>query len=429
MTKIGRVTFLSSLGVGLEYYDFVIYGLLSAYLAPLFFKEDKGLLKVFLIFALGYFARPLGGVIFGVIGDRLGRKMSFVTIMLLMGCSTLLIGLLPTAAHIGVMAPIILVILRVIQGISIGAELPAAITIISEYNPRKRTGLHSSLVISSTGIGAGLASIVLMILTTYLDSEDMNLWGWRIPFILGGVLAIISYTIRRRLQETPAFQLIKEERKKTPFFSPILELFKNYRTEMLVCMVLNLHTSTLVIMNIYFSTYLKIFFEYSSSQIFQAMTLTLLGITPILVFLGWLGDRYNQENILYVSLLIFVIFGYFEFQLLYNQNFISLVGFLFFQQVFTCASISSTLPITAMIFPTQMRFTGLGVCYNLAYVMASLVPLLLTQIFTIYLNAMIVFYSLSFLSVIMIYVLIKFKKMLNHERWQNYEMGPSLHVS
>lgn len=358
--------------------------------------------------------RPLGGIIFGGIADRYGRKTPFVVIMLLMACSTLFIGLLPTAEHIGMLAPIMLIIFRIIQGISFGAELPAAITIISEYSSKKNTGFYSSLVISGTSVGATLASIVLMLVTTVLNSEDMNAWGWRIPFILGGILAVVSYAIRRKFEETPAFQRIQQHKKKEGFFSPFLEVIKEYRKQMILCTILNFLTSSFIIMNIYFPTFLKIFFGYPSDQIFQAMTISILGGIPIVIALGWLGDKFTQEKILCISLSLFLLFGYFGFKILYNKNFISLLMFIFLQQTYTCAFISCTLPITAIIFPTRIRFTGLGICYNLAYVIASLIPVLLTQIFEIYSNAIIVFYILSFFCIIIMYTLIKSKKLLNN---------------
>jgi MHS family proline/betaine transporter-like MFS transporter len=432
MTKASRVTFLSSLGVGLEYYDFIIYGLLSPYLSPLFFSEDQwldGLLKIFAIFSLGYLARPLGGIIFGVIADRTGRKASFIVIMLLMAFSTLLIGLLPTANQIGVFAPIFLTILRLIQGISFGAELPGAITIINEYARKNDTGLHSGFVISSTGIGAALASIVLMILTTSLSPQDMKEWGWRIPFIFGGILAIISYITRSRLEETPAFQLIQEQRKNSSFFSPFLELIKEYKKEIGVCIMLNFLTSSLVIMNIYYYTYLKTFFNYSDSHIFQAVTISILGVTPILPFLGRLGDKYGRDRVLLISIFLFIGFGYFVFHILNNEEFFSLLGFLFFQQVFTCASITSTLPITAAIFPTRIRFTGIGICYNFAYVVASLIPVFLTYIFKIYPNPMIVFYSLVAISFSAAIILFSNNKTLNQKGDKEYNLEAFSNVS
>ncbi|PCH55749.1 MAG: MFS transporter, partial [Legionellales bacterium] len=202
-----KVTFLTSIGAGLEYYDFVIYGMMAPYLSSLFFVSGDAssqLIKTFAIFAVGYLFRPLGGIFFGLLADRFGRKKSFLTVMLIMASATFGIGLLPTYSSIGGMAVVLLIICRILQGISFGAEIPGAITIVSEFNAKNK-GIHCGLVISSTAIGSTLAALVLYLLSSNLDKDIMAAWGWRIPFLLGGLLAVVSYVMRSKLRETPEF--------------------------------------------------------------------------------------------------------------------------------------------------------------------------------------------------------------------------------
>ncbi len=193
MNQQYRTTLLASIGAGLEYYDFIIYGLLASYLSTLFFPPHDGaaaLIGTFAIFATGYLFRPIGGILFGMISDRYGRKKAFVSVMLLMALATCTIGLLPTYHQIGISAAYLLLLLRILQGLAFGAEIPGAITFVSEHaNPYYR-GTHCGFLVSSVGMGAVLASALNYFISRHFSSAMVLAWGWRIPFLIGSVLAI-----------------------------------------------------------------------------------------------------------------------------------------------------------------------------------------------------------------------------------------------
>jgi MFS family permease len=190
-----KALFLSSLGGILEFYDFIIYALLASFISKLFFPSGSAitsLLIAFSAYAVGYLARPLGGVIFGHFGDKYGRKKTFTISILIMALSTFIIGILPTYSHIGFIAPILLVLCRVAQGISVGGEIPGAVTYVGEIVPEKK-GLVTGVIFCFLIAGVALGFIVESVMLEIFDKQQMLSYGWRIPFILGGLFGIIAY--------------------------------------------------------------------------------------------------------------------------------------------------------------------------------------------------------------------------------------------
>jgi MHS family proline/betaine transporter-like MFS transporter len=396
MKKNAYVMMLSSLGAGFEYYDFVIYGMLATYISPLFFPETKEILsvfKAFSIFAVGYFARPFGGIIFGLFADRYGRKVVFVSVMLLMALATSAIGFLPTTVEIGLGATISLVLLRLCQGLSFGAEIPGAITVVTEYQEGGETALPCGFVMSSATLGAVCASLVLMALTHWNSDQEILQGAWRYPFWLGGGLALVSFVIRFKIQETPAFRQLK--RHSLDFFNPLKVLARGYKRRVVLGVASNLLPGILVISNIFFPSFLHISFGYELKEVYKAMTIS-LGCAACFVPLGsWLVDRLGSLRILKMAAFLFMGGGYFGFSLLPHHTFISLFVFLILLQVFISLGIAAALPLTAKLFPTEIRATGLGVCYNITYLMAALVPMILSAGLELFQSPLIVFYILA----------------------------------
>jgi MHS family proline/betaine transporter-like MFS transporter len=395
--RASKITFLSSLGAALEYYDFMIYGLLVPILTPLFFTSGDSLTnfaKAFSIFALGYFARPLGGLIFGLIADRRGRRVAFTSTMFIMAFATCLIGLLPTAASIGSMAAWLLVVCRVLQGISFGAELPGAITVVSECNARSSRGLQCGFVISSTSVGAILATLMLSLITGILPEESIKEWGWRIPFLLGGILAVISLVLRQSMRETPAFEAIKMRQKKKRLLSPLFDALKRYPLSIMLGIGVTLLPAALIITNIYFASFLVTAYHYEARLVYQAMTIALMGAVLMVPAMGWIVDRWGKLILFMLAGIGLVISGPLLFSMLSIQTASALVAFLLLWQIFIAASIAAAFPLLTDIFPTFVRFTAMGICYNLAYLLGSLLPILYTHLMVKHNNYFVVLYSL-----------------------------------
>ncbi len=376
-----KAAWLASLGAGLEYYDFVIYGMMASYLGSLFFPDEEswtGLLKAFGVFAVGYLARPLGGIFFGAIGDVYGRKRTFLAVMILMAFSTFSIGMLPTHAQMGMTSSLLLVLLRLLQGFSFGAELPGAITVICEYSKKERHGSYAGYVISSMSLGATLASLVLYLLSLYSSKEEILEWAWRVPFLLGGVLACASYYIRNQLQETPEFSLTLSQRSHSALKDPLMTLGKGYRKEVILGIGMTWLHAALVIFYIYLPTFLSQYYGYSSSDIYFAVTCGMIWSAMSLPLAGILSDKIGKNRMFAGVCLIFLILGYGLFQVLNIRYPGILIGFMMLYQTIISFLAVSFLPLLSGLFPTQMRYTGIALCYNVTYSLMACLPLVTT---------------------------------------------------
>ncbi|MBY0529771.1 MAG: MFS transporter [Rhabdochlamydiaceae bacterium] len=378
-----KTTLLASLGAGLEYYDFIIYGMMSSTLSTLFFSADSphvALLKTFGVFAVGYAIRPLGGILFGMIGDTYGRKSTFLAVMLLMALATIGIGLLPTYGQVGIAAPCLLLFFRLAQGLSFGAELPGAVTVVSEHTKKQRHGIYSGFVISSVSIGATLASFILFLLSKSVAQEQILSWGWRIPFLLGGGLAVANYFIRKHLEETPQFSQLQKTRARPALKEPLLSLIRFNKTELVCGIFMTMALASLVIFSLYLPTYLTAHFAFASQDIYLAMTYGMLWSALSLPLCGWISDRLGQSKTFIGTCVLFVlgVFGLFSF-LRQGQWGSLLLFMILYQTVISFLSVSY-FALLSSAFSTAVRFTGIALCYNVAYSAMSCSPILITAL-------------------------------------------------
>ena len=223
---------LSALGGALEFYDFIVYAFFASMISELFFPPNMPewlkLLQTFGIFAAGYLSRPFGGIIMAHFGDLVGRKRMFTLSILLMAIPTFAIGLLPTYASIGVFAPILLLLMRVMQGAAIGGEIPGAWVFVSEHVPANRMGLACGVLTSGLTLGILIGSLVYMLLNSGMTQDALREYGWRIPFLLGGVFGFLTMYLRRWLKETPIF-IEMQERKKLAQDLPLKSVLMEHR--------------------------------------------------------------------------------------------------------------------------------------------------------------------------------------------------------
>lgn len=380
MSNIARkVTWLSSLGAGLEYYDFIIYGMMVSYLDSLFLTSSHSwttLMKGFSIFAIGYLIRPFGGVLFGLVSDTYGRKKAFVRIMLLMAFATFAIGLLPTYNQIGIMAGLLLIILRIVQGISFGAELPGALTIVHEYSEPQKACFHSSFVISSVSIGSTMASFILFLLAKNLSREEILTWGWRIPFLIGGSLAFANYWIRKHLHETPEFAQFQSIRSATLFKTPLLNLWKNHRHQTLLGIGMTILIASLVIFNLFLPAYLNTYFGFSLSDVYLSMTYSMVWSVFSLPISGYITDRIGPQKVFQWTCVGLILSIFFLFHLFSWKSIYAVICFMMFYQKMISLLMVSTFPLLAKTFPVEVRNTGIAICYNIAYAITAFIPTL-----------------------------------------------------
>ncbi|GDY37038.1 MFS transporter [Acidovorax sp. NB1] len=314
-----KVIFASSLGTVFEWYDFYLYGSLAAIIAKQFFSGlDAGSAFIFalLAFAAGFIVRPFGAIFFGRLGDMIGRKYTFLVTILIMGLSTFIVGILPTYASIGVAAPIILIVLRLLQGLALGGEYGGAATYVAEHAPHGRRGAYTAWIQTTATLGLFLSLMVILGTRTIVGEEAFADWGWRVPFIVSIVLLAISVWIRLAMNESPAFQKMKAEGKTSK--APLKESFGEWKNLKIVILALvGLTAGQAVVW--YSGQFYALFFltqalkvDGATANIFVAISL-LIG-TPFFIVFGSLSDKIGRKPIILAGCLLaaltyFPVFG------------------------------------------------------------------------------------------------------------------------
>ena len=306
-----RVILASSLGTVFEWYDFYLYGALSIIISKQFFSgvnETTGFIFALLAFAAGFFVRPFGALVFGRLGDLVGRKRTFLITIVLMGVSTALVGLLPNYATIGVAAPIILIVLRMLQGLALGGEYGGAATYVAEHAPDGRRGLYTSWIQTTATLGLFL-SLLVILLCRWATGDDFEVWGWRIPFLVSVVLLAISVYIRLQLEESPAFEQIRAEGKLAK--APLTEAFANRGNLKIVLLALFGATAGQAVVW-YAGQFYALFFLERTLQLEAAsanliLIAALLIGTPFFVVFGALSDRIGRKTLVMTGCLLAVL--------------------------------------------------------------------------------------------------------------------------
>ena len=297
------VIFASSLGTVFEWYDFYLYATLAPFFAALFFppgNDTAALLSAFATYAAGFLVRPFGALIFGRIGDLVGRKYTFLVTIVVMGASTFLVGLLPTFAQIGWIAPILLVTLRLCQGLALGGEYGGAATYVAEHSRPDERGYSTSFIQTTATLGFFLALIVIGLCRVYMDTKMFAEWGWRIPFLVSLILLVFSVYIRLKLNETPIFQRMKEEGKGSK--APLTESFFRYPNNKYVLLALLGATAGQGVVW-YTGQFYALFFLTITLKLAFIPTYVLIGLslvigTPFFIVFGWLSDRIGRLKII-----------------------------------------------------------------------------------------------------------------------------------
>src|SRR6202162_2450548 len=303
------VIFASSLGTIFEWYDFYLYAVLAPFFAALFFpagNDTAALLSAFATYAAGFLVRPFGALIFGRIGDLVGRKYTFLVTIIVMGSSTFLVGLLPTFASVGWLAPILLVSLRLCQGLALGGEYGGAATYVAEHSRPNERGFSTSWIQTTATLGLLLALIIIALAREFLPAADFSNWGWRIPFLVSVILLIFSVYIRLKLSETPIFQKMKEEGKGSS--APLTESFFHYPNNKYVLLALLGATAGQGVVW-YTGQFYALFFLIITLKLNYVSAYILIGVslligTPFFIVFGWLSDKIGRLKIILTGCLI-----------------------------------------------------------------------------------------------------------------------------
>lgn len=376
-----RTLCLAALGGALEFYDFVVYVFFAVAIGTLFFPPTMpgwlSQLQTFGIFAAGYLARPLGGIVIAHFGDLLGRKRMFTLSILLMAVPTLAMGLLPTYATIGIGAPLLLLAMRILQGAAIGGEVPGAWVFVSEHVPTHRTGLAVGTLTAGLTAGILLGSLVATAINKLFSPEEVLAYAWRIPFLLGGAFGLLAIYLRRFLEETPVFQAL-HARKALAEGLPLKSILRAHLGAVALSMLMTWVLSAAVVVVILFTpTYLQTQFEVPPALALEANSVAIVTLTIGCVLFGAAADRFGSKWTLAVGSLGLLGSSYAFYVGLPAApaslvTSYALVGFF----VGTVGAIPFVL---VRAFPPALRFTGLSFSYNVAYaIFGGLTPVLLT---------------------------------------------------
>ena len=357
-----KLVFITCLGAVLEFFDFAILLLFASQLADVFLPahSDTGVLWMFAIYSGGNFIRPLGGIIFSHFGDRLGRKKLFRLSIIMMSVATLGIGLLPSYAAIGGMAVVLLACLRLLQGLSVGGELPGALVFAAEHVSPERRGLLTSAIIASAVLGLVLASTTGVVLNGLLSAEQLQDWGWRIPFVLGSLLGILGYFLRRGIVESPAFTRILQEQ--TVARIPVKDLFQSHVREILVGVGLIASAATMVSFYLFLTPYASRHLNLSEGSIYLVSTAIMLGLSMMTLLSGWLSDYLGRRRMLFAGGLLMLLVAWPAFSALQDGQ-LWLVALL----TLLPAAIGNGCYEAALVelFDTRVRYTGVAVSLNI----------------------------------------------------------------
>src|SRR3990167_1942862 len=372
MMNIKRLAFLTSIGSGLEYYDFVVYGLLSPYLGRLFFPTASAwasLLQALSLFAMGYLARPIGGIVFGHIGDKFGRKKALLLSASLISLATFAIGMIPDYSRVGYWGTFCLIVFRLLQGLAFGAEMPGMLTFITEHAPPRDKGLYFGFVLSAVSLGGLLGSGIPFLLSHVLTDQRMLAYGWRIPFYLGGIWSIAIFIVRNRIAETPLFMAHEAQRLTWPLMA-----LRQYPNEIISGISICLFPACLIVLGIALPGYVGRYGGYAPETVFLSVFVGALSSLFILPLFGRLSDILGSRRLLYWTAGIFMVVGYGFFSLLQCT---ALWVFFIVYNVIVAALANAYLQTLVTLFPVAIRFSGEGFCYNVVYSVAGFVPLLL----------------------------------------------------
>lgn len=353
----------AAIGNLIEWFDYASYGYLATIIAAVFFapgNEKAALLGTFGVFAVSFLARPIGGVVWGYYGDRLGRKRVLVLTIVMMSLATFTIGLLPGYASIGLAAPLLLLICRIVQGFSASGEYAGASLFIAEYAPATRRGLLVSMVPASTAAGLLLGAFTAVLLEYSLTQESLHSWGWRIPFLISGPLGLIALYMRIKLEDTPVFNEMEHEDTQQPM---LMSIRQNWQQTLVAFGVICLNAVGFYIILSYMPTYLTNELGFNSITAISTTIVSLFTYVILLPFVGTLADRVGRKPVLISACILFILFTYPIFSLLSLGGMYAVIA-----QILLGAILAGNDGVLATflseMFPSSVRYTCFGLSFN-----------------------------------------------------------------
>jgi MFS family permease len=391
-TGLKRVVVASMAGTVVEWYEFFLYGTAATLVFnKIFFSETTSELNaIFLAFAtyaVGFVARPVGGVVFGHYGDKFGRKKLLQFSLLLVGAATFLMGCLPTFGQIGYWAPGLLVLLRFIQGFAVGGEWGGAILLVAEHSPDRQRGFWASWPQAGVPAGNLLATVVLLALTGTLSDEAFLSWGWRVAFWLSAVVVLVGYYIRTKVTDAPIFVAAQEEaeRVKATSFS-VVEVLKRYPRGVFTAMGLRFGENIMYYLVVTFSiTYLKVQVGADTSSILWYLLFAHAVHFAVVPLVGHLADRFGRKPVYMVGAILGASWGFFAFPMMNSGNYAVVTAAVTIGLMIHALMYAPQPAIMAEMFPTRMRYSGVSLGYQVTSIVAgSLAPLIAVKLLDVF---------------------------------------------
>jgi MHS family proline/betaine transporter-like MFS transporter len=420
--KLARTVVTSMIGNLFEWYDFALFGYFAPIIGKLFFPSHDTitqLLAAYGAFAAGYLARPLGGLLFGHIGDRYGRKKALVLTIILMAIPTAIIGFLPTYNDIGITASVLLIMLRLLQGISMGGNYSGSITFTTEHSPQNNRGLIGSFAVTSCLMGLLLGSGTAALCSTIFGEAQLESWGWRIPFLLGIFICLVGYYIRRTVPESPAYESAKKSGELIS--NPIKTLFRNYSPVLFaMVMVVMLHDLSFYILFMYMPTHLSEFLSLDKSAAFTINTLNMVFVILFTLGSAWLSDSYGRKRMMGIAAVLFIV-GTIPLIAVINESANNLV-YIFLAQTLLAVGVGGYFgPLPAFMveaFPTKIRNSAISATTNLSGpIFGGTAPLIVTFLIDMTGSTMIPAFYLTAGAVISLIALMKIRvHLLNKQK-------------
>ncbi|MGW6218244.1 MFS transporter [Streptomyces olivaceus] len=387
-----RAAVASLVGTAVEWYDYFIFGTASALVfGDLFFPNEDdpiiGTLSAFAVFGVGFFARPVGGVVFGHFGDKFGRKAALVTTLMMMGGSTFLIGLMPTTDHIGIWAPILLVLLRLVQGFGVGGEWGGASLVAVEYAPPDKRGAYGSFPQIGNAVGLVLSTAVFA-LVSMLPDDQLFSWGWRLPFLLSAVLIGVGLFIRFRLTETPTFQAAQDEmeeksaQEKAEEKLPVTELFRRFRRPLLLAMGMRLGEAVFgyIILTIGL-TFAENYTDIPRTHVLVASSVAAAAAIFTYYWFGQLSDRIGRRAVFVIGSVVGIVVTFPFFWILDADALVLTYVIYTVAYAIGVGAVYGVEPaFFAELFSTKVRYTGLSLSAQIPSVLIGLWPLASTAL-------------------------------------------------
>jgi MHS family shikimate/dehydroshikimate transporter-like MFS transporter len=376
-----RTAIISAIiGTSVEWYDYYLYATAAAAIFnQLFFpKTDPltGTLLSFATFAIGFIVRPFGSVLFGHMGDRLGRKTVLVTTLLLMGGSTTAMGLLPTYAQIGIWSPILLTVLRALQGLGSGAEYAGAVLVVVENAPKKRRGLYGAMPYVGVALGL-LMSLITFNAASMLSNDAFLEWGWRIPFLLSSVVVVIGLVFRSRLKETPIFEELKEQQRLAK--APVREVFRTSLRPLLCAWGARLGDNSLAyIYESFVIVYATQQLKLQKEVIVTALMFSTAAQFITVPFFGWLSDKVGRKPVYMTGAILSGLFVFPFFHMIATKELVDIYAALFIASALAKTMMTSAQsPWLAEMFPSRVRYAGFALAREVtAPIAGGLAPLI-----------------------------------------------------